>query len=161
MPKSNRQINKICEHCENQFVAQTKAARFCKDRKCKLSRARDYFRDYYQRPEEKKKKLERNKRYTPSEKSLKAKREYLKREDVAEKRRAREKERYKNLTPDQKAKRLEYQRDYVKRPHVVAKREERLKRNRAIAERINTPPEAPPVKKLAPEQYERLKANGQ
>ena len=160
MPKSYKRINKICEHCEEPFIAKVKSSRFCKDRECKLSRARDYFREYYQRPEEKKKKLERNKRYTPSEKSKQAKRKYVRRADVVERRRSRERERYKNLTPDQKAKKLEYQRNYSKRPAVVAKREAKLAKTRLVAKNLNVMTSVPPVKVLTPERYEHLRANG-
>lgn len=153
MPKSNKRIAKLCQHCDTAFVARTQSARFCKDKECHRSRMREYFREYYQRPVPKAKKSEQNKKYVVTEQMRQHKKDHRKRPEVTERLREQSRARYKNMTPEAKEKRLAYQRQYVaerkkKRKEVWEKIEDKAKEN------------APPVTRLTPEQYAQLKARG-
>ena len=161
MPKSNKRIIKLCEHCDRTFIAQVSSTRFCKNNECHKSRMRDYFRDYYQRPDAKKKKLERNKDYQ-SRPEVKVKvseqrKEYQAREDVQEQRRKTARIRYANMTPEQKAEYLEYNRKYQE-SYRKKKREKAARIERNLDERSRE--NAPPIIRLTPEEYERKRAAG-
>ena len=159
MPRSHKRIVKVCEHCDRTFIAMQSSTRFCKDRECHKSRMRDYFREYYQRPVAKKKKLERNKDYQSrpdvKKKVSRQRKEYQSRDDVQERRRETARIRYANMTPEKKkeyqAYNQKYQETYRKKKRAEAKRiDEKLD---AIS-RDN----APPIIRLTPEEYERKKA---
>lgn len=153
MPKSSLQIEKLCQHCDEPFIACTHNARFCKGKECHKSRMRDYFREYNQRPEPKIKKRERNRSYVPTPHMIQHKKDRERRPEVKEQRNKQARARYRNLAPEAKEKRLAYNRKYSadrkkKRKEVWGKIEAKAKGN------------APPITQLTHEQYAQLKAQG-
>ena len=153
MPKTNKRVDKLCEHCDEPFVAHTKSARFCNGKECHKSRMRDYFREYYQRPIPKAKKSERNKKHVPTVKMCQQKKRHEQLPEVKERRNRQARDRYRNLAPEAKEKRLAYQRNYSA---------DRKKERKEVWERIDDKAQgtAPPITRLTPEQYAQLKAQG-